>query len=43
VKQYFFNQGIEVVGNTGKEFYEQLTGDVSKLGKLIRERGIRAD
>jgi len=43
VKQYFFNQGIEVAGSTSKEFYERLTGDVASLGKLIRERGIRAD
>lgn len=43
VKQAFSAQGSELVGSTPEEFAAVLQKDVERLGKLIKERGIRLD
>jgi len=43
VRQSFNAQGTDVVGSTPEQFAEVLNTDVERLGKLIRDRGIRLD
>jgi tripartite-type tricarboxylate transporter receptor subunit TctC len=43
VKESFFNAGVEVVGNTPDQFADHIKTDIAKMGKLIRDAGIRAD
>ena len=41
VKQQFFNAGIEVVGNSPEEFAALIKADMNKMGKVIKDAGIR--
>ena len=41
VKQKFLSSGVETVGNSPKEFAAAIKSDMSKLGKVIRDAGIR--
>ena len=43
IKQKFFDSGTETVGNTPEEFSAIVKSDMAKMGKLIKEAGIRAD
>ena len=43
VKEKFFNSGVEIVGSTPEQFAARMKADVTRLGKLIKDRGIRAE
>ena len=43
VKERFLNAGIEPVGNSAAAFAEQLKSDMARLGKLIRDVGMKAE
>jgi tripartite-type tricarboxylate transporter receptor subunit TctC len=42
-KERFTNMGVEPVGNTPAEFIAIIKNDVTKMGKVIKDAGIRAD
>jgi tripartite-type tricarboxylate transporter receptor subunit TctC len=42
-KERFFNAGVEVVGSTPEELGAAMKADVSRMDKVIRAAGIRAD
>ena len=41
VKELLFNGGVEVVASTPEEFAATIKADMTRLGKLIRDAGIR--
>jgi tripartite-type tricarboxylate transporter receptor subunit TctC len=41
VKEKFFNVGVETVGSSPEEFGATVKSEMSRLGKVIREAGIR--
>jgi tripartite-type tricarboxylate transporter receptor subunit TctC len=41
VKQKFLNSGVETVGNSPREFAAAIRSDMTKLGKVIKDAGIR--
>ena len=43
VKQALFNDGSETVGNSPQELREMVIADIARLGKVIKDAGIRAD
>ena len=43
IKERFFNAGVEVVGNTPEQFTAEIKSEMSRLGKVIKDAGIRAD
>jgi tripartite-type tricarboxylate transporter receptor subunit TctC len=43
VKEKFFNTGSEVVGNSPEEFGAAVRGELTRLSKVIKDAGIRAD
>jgi tripartite-type tricarboxylate transporter receptor subunit TctC len=43
VKDKFFSAGVEVVGNTPEQFAAYIKSDMARMGKLIRDAGIRQD
>ena len=43
VKQRFLDSGVEVVGSSPEEFAAAMKSDMSRVGKVIRDAGIRAD
>ncbi len=43
VRAQLASEGAEAIGNTPEQYAAHLANDVQKWGKLIRERGIRAD
>ena len=43
VKDKFFNSGVETVGTTPEEFASRIRAEMARLGKVIREAGIRAE
>ncbi|MCC6532466.1 MAG: tripartite tricarboxylate transporter substrate binding protein [Burkholderiales bacterium] len=43
VRERFLNVGEEAVGSTQAEFGARVKSDMSRLGKLIKDAGIRAD
>ena len=43
VKEKILNAGAEVVGNTPAEFAAMIKADMAKMGKVIKEAGIRSD
>ncbi len=43
VKEKFFNAGAEVVGNTPQQFAATVKSDMARLGKVIRDAGIRGE
>jgi tripartite-type tricarboxylate transporter receptor subunit TctC len=43
VKEKFFGNGVEVVGSTPAEFAATINAQVARMGKVIRDAGIRAD
>jgi tripartite-type tricarboxylate transporter receptor subunit TctC len=43
VKERLFNAGNEVVANTPREFSAYMKADMQKMGKVIRDAGIRAE
>jgi tripartite-type tricarboxylate transporter receptor subunit TctC len=43
VKERLFNSGNEVVANSSTEFSVYMKADMRKMGKLIRDSGIRAE
>jgi len=38
-----WNDGIEVVGSTPEELVAYVKGDMVRMGKVIRDAGIRAE
>ena len=43
VKERFLNSGIETVGSTPAEFAAMVKSQMAKMGKVIKEAGIRSD
>lgn len=43
IKEKFFNAGVETVGGTAEHFSQTMRSEMNRLGKLIREAGIRDD
>jgi tripartite-type tricarboxylate transporter receptor subunit TctC len=43
VKEKFVTAGSEVVGSTSQELAAILRNDILKIGKLVKESGLRAD
>lgn len=43
VKQKFFNTGTQTVGSSPAQFAAVIKSKLTRIGKLIREAGIRAD
>ena len=43
VKQRLFNTGVEVVGSSPEELATRMRLETTRLGKLIKDAGIRAD
>ena len=43
VKEIFLGLASESVGNTPEQFTAVIKADMARLGKLIKEAGIRAD
>ena len=43
VKEKFFNVGIETVGSSPQEFAAFIKSDMSVMGKVIKDAGIRSD
>lgn len=43
VKQALFNDGSETVGNSPQELREMVIADIARVGKVIKDAGIRAD
>ena len=43
VKERLFNTGVEVVGNTPEAFTASIKSDMLRMGKVIKDAGIRAD
>ena len=43
VKEKFLNIGAEVVGNTPQEFTARIKAEVARMGKVIKDAGIKAD
>lgn len=42
-KERFFNTGLEVVGTSPQEFGAAIKADMARMGKVIRDVGIRAE
>ena len=43
LKEKFFNSGVEIVGSSPQQFAARMKTDVTRLGKLIKDKGIRAE
>jgi tripartite-type tricarboxylate transporter receptor subunit TctC len=43
VKERFLNVGVEVIGSTPAELAAAVRSDQERLGKMIRDAGIRAN
>ena len=43
VKEKFLNVGVETVGSTPAEFSTLISSEMARMGKVIREAGIRGD
>jgi tripartite-type tricarboxylate transporter receptor subunit TctC len=43
VKEKYFNSGVETVGSTPEEFGAKIKAEMTRLGKVIRDTGIRAE
>jgi len=42
-KERLFNSGIEAIGNTAAEFAATIKSDITRMGKVIRDAGIRIE
>jgi tripartite-type tricarboxylate transporter receptor subunit TctC len=43
VKEKFLNSGVETVGTSPEEFAAKIKSEMTKLGKVIKDAGIRAE
>jgi tripartite-type tricarboxylate transporter receptor subunit TctC len=43
VKEKFFNSGVEVVASSPKEFALTIKSEIARMGKVIKDVGIRAE
>jgi tripartite-type tricarboxylate transporter receptor subunit TctC len=43
MKERLFNEGSEIIGSTPQEFAADLKGEMTRLGKVIKEAGIRGE
>ena len=43
VKEKFFNAGVEVVGSTPQQLASAVKSDMARMGKVIKDAGIRGD
>ncbi len=43
VKERFLNVGVETVGSSPEQFAAAIKSDMTRLGKLIKDAGIKAD
>ena len=42
-KERFFNSGLETVGNSSEQFTAAVKSELARMGKVIKEAGIKAD
>ena len=43
VKEKFLNIGVEVIGSSPEQLAHAMKSDMGRLGKLIKDKGIRAE
>jgi len=43
IKEQFLKSGVEMVGSTPEQFTEAIRADVAKMGKLIKDIGLRVE
>ena len=43
VKERFLNTGVEVVASTPEQFEAEMKSEMARMGKVIRDAGIRAE
>jgi tripartite-type tricarboxylate transporter receptor subunit TctC len=43
IKEQFLKSGVEMVGSTPEQFAEAIRADVAKMGKLIKDIGLRVE
>lgn len=43
VKEQLFNSGVEMVATSPDEFAARIRSDMSRMGKMIKDTGIRAE
>jgi tripartite-type tricarboxylate transporter receptor subunit TctC len=43
VKEKFFNNGSEVVGSSPEQLAAAMKADMARMGKVIKDAGIRAE
>lgn len=43
VKATFFNVGVETVGSSPEELAAKIKSEMTRMGKVIKDAGIRAD
>jgi tripartite-type tricarboxylate transporter receptor subunit TctC len=43
VKEQFLKSGVEMVGSTPQQFAEAIRADIAKMGKLIKDIGLRVE
>jgi len=41
IKEKFLNSGVETIGNSPEQFASEIKSDMSKMGKMIKDVGIR--
>jgi tripartite-type tricarboxylate transporter receptor subunit TctC len=42
-REKFLNTGSEVIGTTPEEFLSRIKSEMTRMGKVIKDAGIRAD
>jgi len=43
MKEKFFNSGVEAVGSTPEEFAAKIKSEIARLGKVIKDTGVRSE
>ena len=43
IKQKFFDSGVEIVGSSPEQLAAKIKSDIARLGKVIKDAGIRAE
>jgi tripartite-type tricarboxylate transporter receptor subunit TctC len=43
IKEKFFNTGVEPMASTPEQFAAIVKGEIARLGKVVKEAGIKAE
>ena len=43
VKQRYFTLGVDVIGSTPEQFAAAIRAEIARLGKVIKDAGIRSE